>query len=165
MTIDKAKLKELAEIMVRDIEGCLTNSEACNFQQHVADYQALTQPDGVLALLAEIERLHDSHEQVCANYNRVSFASEERGKQVDQLKAENDDYKSGQERYEQIIEDLKAENSQLKKQEIELKAENEELRKRLEGLVHVSDATGWEKHTCGEIAKARTLLGMEARHG
>ncbi|ORL66644.1 hypothetical protein [Pseudomonas putida] len=33
----------------------------------------------------------------------------------DQLKAENEDYKSGQERYEQIIEDLKAENEALRK--------------------------------------------------
>jgi len=99
MTIDKAKLKELAEIMVRDIEGCLTNSEARDFQQHVADYEALTQPDGVLALLAEIERLRDSHEQVCTNYNRVSFASEERGKQVDQLKADNEALRKDAERY------------------------------------------------------------------
>lgn len=33
----------------------------------------------------------------------------------DQLKAENEDYKSGQERYEQIIEDLKAEIEALRK--------------------------------------------------
>lgn len=33
----------------------------------------------------------------------------------DQLKAENEDYKSGQERYEQIIEDLKAESKALRK--------------------------------------------------
>lgn len=33
----------------------------------------------------------------------------------DQLKAENEDYKSGQERYEQIIEDLKAENEALRR--------------------------------------------------
>lgn len=47
-----------------------------------------------LALLAEIEQLRESHEQVCANYNLVSFASEERGKQVEQLKAENDALRS-----------------------------------------------------------------------
>lgn len=35
--------------------------------------------------------------------------------EIDQLKAENEDYKSGQERYEQIIEDLKAENEALRR--------------------------------------------------
>ncbi|MNJ28177.1 hypothetical protein D3C77_227060 [compost metagenome] len=94
MTVDKEKLKALAEIMLRDIDGCLADSEACDFQQHAADYEALTQPGGVLALLEEIEQLRESHEQVCANYNRVSFASEERGKQVEQLKAENDALRS-----------------------------------------------------------------------
>lgn len=55
--------------------------------------------------------------------------------------------------------------SKLRSRNDNLKAENEALRKRLEGLVHVSDATGWEKHTCGEIARAKALLGMEVRHG
>lgn len=48
---------------------------------------AAASPAAILALLAEIER----------------------------LKAENEDYKSGQDRYEQIIEDLKAENEALRK--------------------------------------------------
>lgn len=39
-----------------------------------------------------------------------------------------------------------------------LKAENEALHNSLKGLIHASDATGWEQHTCGEIAKARELL-------
>ncbi|MNJ43222.1 hypothetical protein D3C77_382190 [compost metagenome] len=99
MIIDKEKLKALAEIMLRDVDGCLTDSEARDFQQHVADYEALTQPGGVLALLEEIEQLRESHEQVCANYNRVSFASEERGNQVDQLKAENEALRKDAERY------------------------------------------------------------------
>ena len=43
--------------------------------------------------------------------SRVKTAVAER----DQLKAENEDYKSGQERYEQIIDDLKAENEALRK--------------------------------------------------
>ncbi|KFE50125.1 hypothetical protein [Pseudomonas syringae] len=38
-------------------------------------------------LKAENERLREAHEQVCTNYNRASYASEERGKQIDQLKA------------------------------------------------------------------------------
>ncbi|MFU5559802.1 hypothetical protein ACM7V5_02510 [Pseudomonas aeruginosa] len=39
-----------------------------------------------------------------------------------------------------------------------LKAENEVLRESLQALIHISDATGWEDHTCGEIAKARAVL-------
>lgn len=39
-----------------------------------------------------------------------------------------------------------------------LKAENEALRESLQALIHISDATGWEDHTCGEIAKARAAL-------
>lgn len=35
--------------------------------------------------------------------------------EIERLKAENEDYKSGQDRYEQIIEDLKAENEALRK--------------------------------------------------
>lgn len=42
------------------------------------------------ALIAENERLVGSHQQVCENYNKVSYASEEREKQIDQLKAENE---------------------------------------------------------------------------
>lgn len=55
-----------------------------------AAFIAAASPATVLALLAEVEQLRDSHDQVCSNYNRVSFASEERGKQIDQLKAENE---------------------------------------------------------------------------
>lgn len=32
------------------------------------------------------------------------------------------------------------------------------LRERLQALIHISDATGWEEHSCGEIAKARKAL-------
>ncbi|MCQ1989668.1 ead/Ea22-like family protein [Pseudomonas sp. Eb3] len=72
-------------------------------------------PATILALLAEIERLEkfedwfvrlDQAEQSLS----ASFKAER-----DQLKAENEDYKSGQERYEQIIEDLKAEIEALRK--------------------------------------------------
>ena len=49
----------------------------------------LATPEAVLALIAENERIQEAHEQICTNYNQVSYASEERGKQIDQLKAEN----------------------------------------------------------------------------
>lgn len=40
----------------------------------------------------------------------------------------------------------------------QFKEENEALRESLQALIHISDATGWEDHTCGEIAKARAAL-------
>ncbi|MCV6451577.1 ead/Ea22-like family protein [Pseudomonas aeruginosa] len=40
----------------------------------------------------------------------------------------------------------------------QFKEENEALREGLQALIHISDATGWEDHTCGEIAKARAAL-------
>ncbi|AFO47198.1 hypothetical protein [Pseudomonas putida] len=60
--------------------------------------------DGVQDLLAEIEQLREANEQVCTNYNRVSFTSEERGKQIDQLKAENEELKQNMYYSDQIIE-------------------------------------------------------------
>lgn len=84
MTIDKEKLKDLAEAV-----GSAGNHWGCRDHAERA-LSAELSADTVLALLAEIEQLRDSYEQVCANYNRVSFASEERGEQIDQLKAENE---------------------------------------------------------------------------
>lgn len=40
----------------------------------------------------------------------------------------------------------------------QLKAKNKAAHAVLQALVHISDATDWEQHTCGEIAKARSLL-------
>ncbi|HFT8622244.1 TPA: hypothetical protein ACGSTY_006221 [Pseudomonas aeruginosa] len=40
----------------------------------------------------------------------------------------------------------------------QFKEENDALRESLQALIHISDATGWEDHTCGEIAKARAAL-------
>lgn len=77
MNIDKEKLKTWSE------KGLLVPNA----------------PAAILALLAEIEQLREAHEQVCLNYNRVSFASEERGKQIDQLKAENEALRRDAERY------------------------------------------------------------------
>lgn len=41
---------------------------------------------------------------------------------------------------------------------LRLIAEVDRLRERLQALIHISDATGWEEHSCGEIAKARAAL-------
>jgi hypothetical protein len=41
----------------------------------------------VAPLLAEIERWKTAHEQICENYNKASFASEERGKEIECLQS------------------------------------------------------------------------------
>lgn len=106
MTIDKQKLMALAEASPYK-DWSLSSYEAVGGRAHIvmhgafdhiittfeegsAEFIAAASPATVLALLAEIDRLRDSYEQVCGNYNRVSFASDERGKQIDQLKAENE---------------------------------------------------------------------------
>ena len=103
MTIDKQELKALAEAATpgpwkKTIDGVMPegrgfgifgNSGATDAEEN-RTFIAAANPATILALLAEIEQLRNSHEQVCTNYNRVSFTSEERGKQIDQLKAENE---------------------------------------------------------------------------
>lgn len=69
MTVDIQKLKLMAE--------------------HATGFTDMSlAPDVVLELIAESERLREAHEQVCTNYNQVSYASEERGRQLAELKAE-----------------------------------------------------------------------------
>ncbi|MBF8746879.1 hypothetical protein [Pseudomonas monteilii] len=98
MTIDKEKLKVLAEAanaVTTDVNITMAAGSAPEEVKAVQDYIQQAMPKTILALLAEIEQLRDSYEQVCGNYSRVSFASEERGKQIDQLKAENEALRSG----------------------------------------------------------------------
>lgn len=68
-------------------------------QPENTQFIAAANPAVVLELIAENERLREAHEQVCTNYNQVSYASEERGKQIDQLKAECEGLSS-------VVEDL-----------------------------------------------------------
>ncbi|WP_217989957.1 ead/Ea22-like family protein [Pseudomonas plecoglossicida] len=119
MTIDKQKLKALAEAATQS-HGA-RRVEVDHNGVHVigdgswkilsawhtpdgkgaqnAEFAAAASPATILALLAEIEQLRESHEQVCTNYNRVSFTSEQRGKHIDQLKAENEALRKDAKRY------------------------------------------------------------------
>ncbi|HIE1839331.1 TPA: hypothetical protein ACXJW0_002008 [Pseudomonas aeruginosa] len=72
---------------------------------------------------------------------------------IDRLKAESDRLRQGMKGDYDI--DAWLEWTREKDQ---IKAENEALRESLQALIHISDATGWEDHTCGEIAKARAAL-------
>ncbi|KAA8698817.1 hypothetical protein [Pseudomonas proteolytica] len=84
-------------------------------------------PSAVLALIAENDRLREAHEQICTNYNKVSYASEERGKQIDQLKAE--------------LEHTGYDHDLLRNERDQLKAENESLRDDIEQTQY--DTNAW----------------------
>jgi len=59
------------------------------------------------------------------------------------------------------LEDVTADRDGYAYQRDQLRAEVGAYRKQLKALIHISDATQWEQHTCGEIAKARALLAGE----
>ncbi|EQB8440321.1 hypothetical protein [Pseudomonas aeruginosa] len=73
--------------------------------------------------------------------------------EIDRLKAESDRLRQGMKGDYDI--DAWLDWSKEKEQ---IKAQNDALRESLQALIHISDATGWEDHTCGEIAKARAAL-------
>ncbi|MEC4022166.1 hypothetical protein VSO52_05115 [Pseudomonas fulva] len=119
MTIDKAKLKALAEV-------CSEHGKASWLRPGVlqvllktgpadAEFIAAASPATVLALLEAIEGVTAQHGRDSAELRRLCQARDDARKERGQLKAENEDYKSGQDRYEQIIEDLKAEIEALRK--------------------------------------------------
>lgn len=146
MTIDKAKLQPLLWAVVG---AWKVGDQDLHLRTDALDafLGETTVEEVALGLLAEIDRLvpfEEAYATACSVRNRLI-------KEKDQL--------------DQFIVANKVASDSFRAERDQLKAENEELRKRLEGLVHVSDATGWEKHTCGEISKAKALLGMEVRHG
>lgn len=73
--------------------------------------------------------------------------------EIDRLKAESDRLRQGMKGDYDI--DAWLDWSKEKEQ---IKAENEVLRESLQALIHISNATAWEEHSCGEIAKARKAL-------
>lgn len=75
-----------------------------------AEFAAAASPATVLALLAEIERLKSAKGDPVGSFDKHMEYMQENIR----LKAENEDYRSGQDRYEQIIDDLKAENEALR---------------------------------------------------
>ena len=103
MTIDKQKLKALAEALIKATDDWQEREQDNELGDlwDVADdnFTEACTPSIVLTLLAEIEQLRDAHEQVCTNYNRVSFVAEERGEDRDRLKAENEALRKDAERY------------------------------------------------------------------
>ncbi|MFW5186064.1 ead/Ea22-like family protein, partial [Pseudomonas aeruginosa] len=126
-----------------------------------AQFCAAANPKTVLALLDEIDGLLAQHGRDSSELRALCQARDDARKERDRLKAEN----------ERLLDELSActehpggcgywrEAAKRRAEERDrLKAENEALRESLQALIHISDATGWEDHTCGEIAKARAAL-------
>lgn len=130
MTIDREKLKALAETLLRDERGEeFTKEEAAAFPQAVRDFESITAPSAILALLAEIDQLKAALDMESAELAWSDSDGREIQAERDKLRAELaglrtgydaqnsviEDYKSGQDRYEQIIEDMKVENKAMAK--------------------------------------------------
>lgn len=168
MTIDKQKLKALAEAATQS-HGA-RQVEIDHNGVHVigdgswkilsawhtpdgkgaqnAEFVAAASPATVLTLLAEIDGLHDQHGRDSGELRKLCNARDSARRERDQLKAENEDYKSGQERYEQIIEDLKAENEALRKALGKISVQVDEnircaVRDVVNGLPDVQDIYGY----------------------
>ncbi|WP_156327469.1 hypothetical protein [Pseudomonas sp. NBRC 111128] len=108
MTIDKAKLKDLAQA-VAELEDIPERQD--EHAEAVAYLETHMHCHTILALLAEIERLESAKGDPVGSFDKHMEYMQENIR----LKAENEDYRSGQDRYEQIIDDLKAENEALRK--------------------------------------------------
>ena len=111
MTIDKQKLKEVAEALLRDEQGAVfTEEEAAAFPQSVHDFDSMTSPSAVLALLAEIEQLQRIHMRYSDSACRLG----------ELLNVPEDD---------QCMPEVEAAVSCVVAERDQLKAENEQLRK------------------------------------
>lgn len=122
MTIDKAKLKALAEDAIGKEPGSPSQFLAWQNMSKMAN------PAAVLELIAQIERQAIQFKEWQASHHANYCAvAEER----DQLKAENAGLKTGSEAYERVNAELKAENARSTVREILQLAEIETLRKAL----------------------------------
>ncbi len=114
------ELKELAEAAgsyewyaAGDLRYCDDKTgETHGLHHDDSRFIAAASPATVLALLEEIERLESAKGDPIGSFDKHMEYMQENIR----LKAENEDYRSGQDRYEQIIDDLKAENEALRKQ-------------------------------------------------
>ncbi|HCE6053721.1 hypothetical protein ACM73O_30045 [Pseudomonas aeruginosa] len=118
---DHAELRRLAEDVIR-----IERSEDEPISAAWDLFDSAANPQAILALLDEIDRLSDElsacteHPGGCGYWRE---AAKRRTEERDQFKEEN-----------------------------------EALRESLQALIHISNATAWEEHSCGEIAKARKAL-------
>ncbi|EKT4497343.1 ead/Ea22-like family protein [Pseudomonas putida] len=117
-------------------------------------------PATILALLAEIERLKERNVYWIDQANTIAVDRNSIRIERDQLKAENEDYRSGQDRYEQIIDDLKAESEELRKDAERYRAIRDEIPHADLGRAILDVQTADEYDAAVDAAMAK-----EASHG
>ena len=160
MTIDKAKLKDLAQA-VAELEDIPERQD--EHAEAVAYLETHMHCHTILALLAEIERLESAKGDPVGSFDKHMEYMQENIR----LKAENEDYRSGQDRYEQIIDDLKAENEALRKALGKISVQVDEnircaVRDVVNGLPDVQDIYGY----CDNIDEIiEAAMAKEASHG
>ncbi|CRQ44705.1 hypothetical protein [Pseudomonas aeruginosa] len=153
---DRAELRRLAEEVIR-----IERSEDEPISSAWELFDSAANPKTILAMLDEIDGLLAQHGRDSSELRALCQARDDARKERDRLKAEN----------ERLLDELSActehpggcgywrEAAKRRTEERDqFKEENEALRESLQALIHISDATGWEDHTCGEIAKARAAL-------
>ncbi|GLO03319.1 hypothetical protein PPUJ13061_32170 [Pseudomonas putida] len=107
MTIDKAKLKALAEAanaVTTDVNITMAAGSAPEEVKAVQDYLQQAMPKTILALLAEIDGLHDQHGRDSGELRKLCNARDSARRERDQLKAENAELKQNVFYSDQIIE-------------------------------------------------------------
>ncbi|HGW5815175.1 TPA: ead/Ea22-like family protein [Pseudomonas aeruginosa] len=133
-----------------------------------AEWIAAANPAAVLELIAEVERLRKVEalqKQVNEHYKRwyrecidEPFDTWLKDDATHWIGEQDAAFQAWQYLHENKIWLMKERIEEHEQERDRLKAENEALRESLQALIHISDATGWEDHTCGEIAKARAAL-------
>lgn len=79
--------------------------------------------------------------------------------ECDKLQADTSSMRGSLKSYAENMKKQVKLNTRLQRERDAALAELEAYKRQLQALIHISDATGWERHTCGEIAKARSLVG------
>lgn len=147
----------------------LLDADAGHDVEDEAYYAALNfivaaNPAAVLALIAENERLQESHEQICTNYNQVSYASEERGKQRDQLKAELEHTGYDHDLLRNERDQLKAENEALRESNEKLTRRNGMLEQNVEVMTETHILYTWLRKKCDQPSSDVVAVHMNIGH-
>lgn len=151
---NKAELRRLAEASEQAFANlCEHGGDEAAEAWHAAEeaYSVASGSSVVLALLDECEEYESGMRAIACNlgaggYNAAELSAAEL---LSKVNWGIDAFATSQ---QNLADRLRAERDAAL-------AELEAYKRQLQALINISDATGWERHTCGEIAKARALVG------
>lgn len=116
------------------------------------------------AVTAERDRLLAELERAYANYNQVSYASTERGKQIDQLRAEVEGLREERGRFRAEVKSLLDTITAMAEERDRIRVEVEALRsvaREFAGFFSSDEPRHWEFHA---LADAATMAAKESTH-